>query len=317
MNYFIKSWGRILVVLVVLLGMQAVCAAAAEKVLYISADGGMDNLDPRVLTSRRQQIVQYAMFEPLVRTHGGELMPGMAESWEISDDGKTYTFHLRDAKWSDGKPVTGGDFVHAFVRMFQICPASPIYDDINNGAQLRAGEVPAQQAEGPPGGLIETDEQSLLDRLENPEGGNDREKVREHQTDKRPFTPLDAGGESYFFHLVAATVHHFNRFCSLRRLVASLIRSLTGSLRSMQLESRRARSAVMPTGFTSTIDGTEIRGMRPDVVAIRRDTRWGCPGCRRPTNPSRRLASESVSRSSLPFHPTNGGPNNQTRIRRR
>ena len=37
--------------------------------------------------------------------------------------------------------MTGGDFVHAFVRMFQICPASPIYDDIYNGAQLRAPNV--------------------------------------------------------------------------------------------------------------------------------------------------------------------------------
>jgi len=110
MNYFIKSWGRILVVLLVLLGSQVLYAAAAEKVIYLSADAGLDNLDPRVLTSTSHQLVQFAMFEPLVRTHAGELMPGMAESWEMSADGKTYTFHLRDAKWSDGKPVTGGDF---------------------------------------------------------------------------------------------------------------------------------------------------------------------------------------------------------------
>ena len=51
MNYFIKSWGRILVVLLILLGSQAVCAAAEEKVLYLPATGGLDNLDPRVLTS--------------------------------------------------------------------------------------------------------------------------------------------------------------------------------------------------------------------------------------------------------------------------
>ena len=163
MNYCIKSGGRILVIFVVLLGLLVSYGAAAEKVLHISADGGMDNLDPRVLTSRRQQIVQYAMFEPLVRSHAGELMPGMAESWEISDGGITYTFHLRDAKWSDGKPVTGGDFVHAFVRMFQICPASPIYDDINNGAQLRAGDVPPEEL-----GVQAPDDKTVVITLKNP-----------------------------------------------------------------------------------------------------------------------------------------------------
>ena len=58
--------------------------------------------------------MQIAIFDPLVRSKGPDVVPGAAESWEISDDGMTYTFHLRDAKWSDGKPVTGGDFVHAF-----------------------------------------------------------------------------------------------------------------------------------------------------------------------------------------------------------
>ena len=41
----------------------------------------------------------------------------MAEKWEVSKDGLTYTFHLRkDAKWSDGKPVKAGDFEYAWKR---------------------------------------------------------------------------------------------------------------------------------------------------------------------------------------------------------
>lgn len=57
-------------------------------------------------------------FEGLVRFNkDGAVEPAMAESWEISDDGLTYTFHLRDAKWSDGKPVTAGDFVYAWMRV--------------------------------------------------------------------------------------------------------------------------------------------------------------------------------------------------------
>lgn len=37
-----------------------------------------------------------------------------AESWEVSEDLKTYTFKLRDAKWSNGDPVVAGDFEYAW-----------------------------------------------------------------------------------------------------------------------------------------------------------------------------------------------------------
>ncbi|WP_417307859.1 peptide ABC transporter substrate-binding protein [Devosia sp.] len=57
-------------------------------------------------------------FEGLVRFNPeNEVIPALAESWEISDDGLTYTFHLRDAKWSDGEPVKAGDFVYAWKRV--------------------------------------------------------------------------------------------------------------------------------------------------------------------------------------------------------
>lgn len=57
-------------------------------------------------------------FEGLVRfDKDGNIVPALAESWEVSEDGLTYTFHLRDAKWSDGKPVTAGDFDYAWKRV--------------------------------------------------------------------------------------------------------------------------------------------------------------------------------------------------------
>lgn len=43
-----------------------------------------------------------------------ERQPGIAESWDVSDDGLTYTFHLRDAKWSNGDPITANDFAFTF-----------------------------------------------------------------------------------------------------------------------------------------------------------------------------------------------------------
>ena len=47
----------------------------------------------------------------------GDWHPAAADSWELSDDGRTWTFHLRqDAKWSDGEPVTADDWVYSFRR---------------------------------------------------------------------------------------------------------------------------------------------------------------------------------------------------------
>ena len=46
----------------------------------------------------------------------GAAVPAMAETYDISEDGKTYTFHLRDAKWSNGEAVTAADFVFGWQR---------------------------------------------------------------------------------------------------------------------------------------------------------------------------------------------------------
>ena len=55
--------------------------------------------------------------EGLVRLYNGQVKPGMAKSWDISKDGKTYTFHLRDAKWNDGQPVTAQNFEYGIKRL--------------------------------------------------------------------------------------------------------------------------------------------------------------------------------------------------------
>lgn len=56
-------------------------------------------------------------FEGLVREKNGEILPGMADTWTVSADGKTITFHIRDdAKWSDGSKLTADDFVRSWLR---------------------------------------------------------------------------------------------------------------------------------------------------------------------------------------------------------
>lgn len=73
--------------------------------------------DPQLTSSRTDSDMIRQLFEGLMNEdETGAMIPGVAESHEVSEDGLTYTFHLRDAKWSNGDPVTAGDFVYAWQR---------------------------------------------------------------------------------------------------------------------------------------------------------------------------------------------------------
>ena len=77
-------------------------------------------LDPNVMTGEPEGRIAQELFEGLTRLEARSLepVPGAAESWEITPDGKTYTFHMRpSARWSDGHPVTADDFVYSWRRM--------------------------------------------------------------------------------------------------------------------------------------------------------------------------------------------------------
>jgi len=77
-------------------------------------------LDPQLATGDPEQRILSSLFEGLARLDARSLepVPGVAESWEISADGKTYTFHLRpSARWSDGHPITAQDFCYAWRRL--------------------------------------------------------------------------------------------------------------------------------------------------------------------------------------------------------
>ncbi|KAB3527602.1 peptide ABC transporter substrate-binding protein [Alkaliphilus serpentinus] len=63
-------------------------------------------------------------FEGLVREKSGTVYPGIAESWEVSPDGLTVTFYLRESKWSDGSPLTAHDFVYSWKRGMDPATAS-------------------------------------------------------------------------------------------------------------------------------------------------------------------------------------------------
>lgn len=77
------------------------------------------SLDPAVVTGQPEGRIIMSLYEGLVRLgpRYREPQPGMAKSWEISEDGLTYTFNIRDGcKWSNGEPVTADDFVYSMRR---------------------------------------------------------------------------------------------------------------------------------------------------------------------------------------------------------
>ena len=119
--------------------------AQAETVLHRGNGAEPETLDPAKSTGVTEANIQYELFEGLTTySADGKVIPGVAESWDISDDGKTYTFHLRkDDKWSNGDPVTAGDFVYSLRRLVDPATASDyayIVDDIVNAAKIRQGE---------------------------------------------------------------------------------------------------------------------------------------------------------------------------------
>ena len=88
-------------------------------VLHFSIGSEPTDLDPQVVTGIGEAKVIHALFEPLVSFDPLTLKPtpAIAESWEISPDGLTYTFHLRaNARWSNGEPITAQDCVDSWRR---------------------------------------------------------------------------------------------------------------------------------------------------------------------------------------------------------
>lgn len=85
------------------------------------------SVDPALITGQPEGRICWALFEGLTRYEPKTLdpIPGTAESWEISDDLRVYTFHLReDAFWSNGEPVTAHDFYYSIRRLLDPMTAS-------------------------------------------------------------------------------------------------------------------------------------------------------------------------------------------------
>jgi oligopeptide transport system substrate-binding protein len=114
-------------IIVVLLALLLV--ACGEKAPVLNQETGTvivnnlsepETIDPALQTGHPDATIVIQLFEGLTSFDPRTLepIPGAAEKWDISADGYVYTFHLRrDAKWSDGKPVTSKDFQYTFARL--------------------------------------------------------------------------------------------------------------------------------------------------------------------------------------------------------
>lgn len=157
---------------------------AEEQKFVFSNRSAVIGLNPLQHNSEPDYGAKVIIMESLVRVvaneEGGQSIdPGVAKDWTISEDGKTYTFNLRDdAKWNDGEPVTAQDFEYTFRMM----------------ADPKVAATNAWLFDG----IIENFAQSLYNDGENPEYDKNPEDIGvvaldEHTVEftlTKPFTPF-------------------------------------------------------------------------------------------------------------------------------
>lgn len=141
---------------------------ADQQVLHKGNGAEPQTLDPHRAEGVPSSNILRDLFEGLVsEAPDGALLPGVAKSWEISADGKVYTFRLRaDARWSNGDPVTAADFVFGLRRSVDprtLSQYSSILYPIENAEQIVNGQKAPDTL-----GVTAPDEFTLIIRLTAP-----------------------------------------------------------------------------------------------------------------------------------------------------
>ena len=114
-----------------------------------------ETVDPALNTAIDASNVILHAFETLLTfDENNDIVPGQAESFDVSDDGLTYTFHLRDGlKWSDGSDFTAEDFVYSWKRLADPMTAAPYAADmlsmVKGYDEAAAGDIDALGVSAP------------------------------------------------------------------------------------------------------------------------------------------------------------------------
>ncbi|WP_313155702.1 peptide ABC transporter substrate-binding protein [Lacrimispora sp.] len=126
-----------------------------------------ETIDPALNSAADGANVIVHAFETLMIVDSeNKIVPGQAESYDVSEDGMTYTFHLRDGlKWSDGTPLTSNDFVYSWKRLADPNTAAPYAADmlgfVKGYEEAAAGNLDAL-------GVSASDDKTLVVELSAP-----------------------------------------------------------------------------------------------------------------------------------------------------
>lgn len=124
-----------------------VAAGIKKQILHKGNQTEPEDLDPHIVTGLPEIRILMALFEGLVAMDPVDLhpTPGIAQNWEISEDGRTYVFNLReDAKWSNGEPLTAEDFIFSFKRILSPSLGAPyayFLHGIKGGEAYNKGQI--------------------------------------------------------------------------------------------------------------------------------------------------------------------------------
>jgi oligopeptide transport system substrate-binding protein len=143
-------------------------AAFGEVALRRQSLGDPQTLDPQLWVYGQDGNLAQDLFQGLTTVDAGaNAVPGQAESWQVSADGKTYTFRLRvGLQWSDGKPIDSRDFLWSMRRLFDPRTASPsasLLYVIRNARAVNTGKKPATEL-----GVRIPDARTVVIELEHP-----------------------------------------------------------------------------------------------------------------------------------------------------
>ncbi len=151
--------------------MLAACSQSAPHsgVMTLNRGNGAEikSLDPDFIDGTWEANVVGDLLVGLVTEDAaGQPIPGAATSWDVSPDGKTWTFHIRNHLWSDGTPVTAQDFVYSYRRLLDPKMAAPYAYNlwvIKNAQGVNSGALPASAL-----GARAVDDRTLVLTLEHP-----------------------------------------------------------------------------------------------------------------------------------------------------
>jgi len=119
--------------------------AASAQVYRRGETGEPETLDPQKTQTVVEADILYDLFEGLLSYDAeGRLIPGVALSWTLSEDGLVYTFDLREENWSNGDPLTAEDFVYSFRRLLDAATGAPyasLFAVIRNGEAVSHGRA--------------------------------------------------------------------------------------------------------------------------------------------------------------------------------